>query len=144
MNLADALKKLYTKLGGTDALPKGTDTCTLVDKIADKVSGGGGASGGKAIYLTVSVSGETAHLGKTYGEIAGLVEEGNNIWVLFPTGALVEGFTFIVPLAGYGHGSNNYYASVLNPINNIAISFSSSSQTQELVWKNSDDDGETS
>lgn len=65
MNLADALKKLYTKLGGTDALPQGTDTCTLVDKIADKVSGGGSSGGGGVLYVGIGAYTEGSTEGKS-------------------------------------------------------------------------------
>lgn len=63
MNLADALKKLYLKLGGTDTLPQGTNTCTLVDKIADEVSGGG-SSGGGVLYVHIHTYTEGSTEGK--------------------------------------------------------------------------------
>lgn len=77
MNLADALKKLYTKLGGTDALPQGTNNCTLVDKIADEVSGGGSSGGGTLLVTeTWSEDGKSATLDKTYNQIKSAVDSG--------------------------------------------------------------------
>lgn len=77
MNLADALKKIYTKLGGTDALPQGTNTCTLVDKIADEVSGGGSSGGGTLIVTeTRSEDGKSATLDKTYNQIKSAADSG--------------------------------------------------------------------
>lgn len=80
MNLAEALKKLYTKLGGTDALPQGTNTCTLVDKIADEVSGGG-SSGGGVFYVNVLHDESTSsdYLDKTYNQIKSAVDSGQAV-----------------------------------------------------------------
>lgn len=82
MNLADALKKLYLKLGGTDTLPQGTDTCTLVDKIADEVSGGG-SSGGGTLYLTeTDEGGGVFNLGASYNDIATAIANGSGVVVV--------------------------------------------------------------
>lgn len=82
MNLADALKKLYTKLGGTDVLPQGTDTCTLVDKIADEVSGGG-SSGGGVFYVNIlyDESTDSESLDKTYNQIKSAVNSGQVVLI---------------------------------------------------------------
>lgn len=104
MNLADALKKLYTKLGGTDALPKGTDTCTLVDKIADKVSGGGSSGGG---VLYVNVLSDEITLDKTYNQIKSAVDSGQvALLKRFGTGVMSEvtKFGYLVSLTSKSDG----------------------------------------
>lgn len=129
MNLADALKKLYTKLGGTDTLPQGTDTCTLVDKIADEVSGGGSSGGGKAIYLTPTIDGDTLRLGKTYNEIVDFAENGNTIWGVFDS--IVGSGVNMILLTKYSHENNRYSASFI--ADTIKLVFTASSPTNELV-----------
>lgn len=104
MNLADALKKLYTKLGGTDALPQGTDTCTLVDKIADEVSGGGSSGGGGALYIPiVETETETQYVytlsGYTYNRVMGAIENGKSIYAT--TYNKVNDAVEVLPLYGY-------------------------------------------
>ena len=108
MNLADALKKLYTKLGGTDALPQGTDTCTLVDKIADKVSGGG-SSGGGVFYVNVLSDGSTgsSSLDKTYNQIKSAADSGQVVLLKqFGTGVMSEvtKFGYLVSLTTISDG----------------------------------------
>lgn len=108
MNLADALKKLYTKLGGTDALPQGTDTCTLVDKIADEVSGGG-SSGGGVLYVNVlyDESTDTTSLDKTYNQIKSAVDSGQvALLKQFETGVMSEvtKFGYLVGLTSRSDG----------------------------------------
>lgn len=121
MNLADALKKLYTKLGGTDALPQGTNNCTLVDKIADEVSGGG-SSGGGVFYVNV-LSGDEITLDKTYNQIKSAADSGQVVLLKqFGTGVMSEAtkFGYLVSLntksdgvtVGFAIGGNtNEYTS---------------------------------
>lgn len=105
MNLADALKKLYTKLGGTDALPQGTDTCTLVDKIADEVSGGGSSGGGGVLYVDIVTYTEGSTEGKaisnaTYESISLAIRSNKYVIGVEPTsGGGMYGESYI-PLAG--------------------------------------------
>lgn len=121
MNLADALNKLYTKLGGTDVLPQGTNTCTLVDKIADEVSGGG-SSGGGVFYVNV-LSGDEITLDKTYNQIKSAADSGQVVLLKqFGTGVMSEAtkFGYLVSLntksdgvtVGFAIGGNtNEYTS---------------------------------
>lgn len=124
MNLADALKKLYTKLGGTDALPQGTNNCTLVDKIADEVSGGGSSGGGTLLVTeTWSEDGKSATLDKTYNQIKSAADSGQVVLLKqFGTGVMSEAtkFGYLVSLntksdgvtVGFAIGGNtNEYTS---------------------------------
>lgn len=115
MNLADALKKLYTKLGGTDALPQGTDTCTLVDKIADKVSGGGSSGGGTLIVTeTWSADGKSATLDKTYNQIVSALNNGQVVLLKSDTSLPGQEETNLNLLERYGTDNNGVFVAYYN------------------------------
>lgn len=143
MNLADALKKLYTKLGGTDALPQGTDTCTLVDKIADEVSGGG-SSGGGALYIPIiETETETQHVftlsGYTYNRLMEALENGKSIYATHVN--MTSNATEIIPLESYRAAQGRFRCSIVFG----GQAFSAPTQDEELGFAaDKEDEGETS
>ena len=129
MNLADALKKLYTKLGGTDALPQGTNNCTLVDKIADEVSGGGSSGGGTLIVTeTWSADGKSATLDKTYNQIKSAVDSGQvALLKQFETGIMSSEVTKF-----------GYLASLTTRSDGVTVGFAVGGITNEYVSTSAD------
>lgn len=110
MNLAGALKKLYTKLGGTDALPQGTDTCALVDKIADEVSGGGSSGGGTLLVTeTWSANGNSATLDKTYNQIVSALNNGQVVLIKSDISLPGKEETHLNLMGKYGTNNNRVF-----------------------------------
>lgn len=118
MNLADALKKLYTKLGGTDALPQGTDTCTLVDKIADKVSGGGSSGGAFLVTETWSADGTSATLDKTYNQIVSALNNGQVVLLKSDISLPGQEETHLNLMGKYGTNNNGVFVAYSEGLSN--------------------------
>lgn len=97
LTIADSLKGLYAKLGGTPADVEDTSTVTeMIQEITEVAGSGGGSGGGGAFVVNITAADGETTIDKSYAEILSAHQAGSIIFAQIEADDLPDGLCTVI------------------------------------------------